>query len=127
MTYVPPAKETRYHVEKGFPKDVVTLLAKAASKKFIMQLEYSKHARDRARKYGCMTQLPTHINWADCEVFEVGIVGGVLDKVVARTEFDRDNDIILILNAANRKVRTLWLNRKDDQHDSLDLSVYATP
>ncbi|KKL60322.1 hypothetical protein LCGC14_2206480 [marine sediment metagenome] len=128
MGYKPSTNEKRYHITKGFPKSVVDLLDKAARGKYEMQLEYTHHATDQAILYGCRDNLPVTINWGNCYIFEVAVIGGVLDKVVLRTEFDKDNDIILAVNAANPRVRTLWINEKNDKrNERIDLEVYDTP
>lgn len=127
MTYISKTGEVLYHEKTGFPQDIISLLEKAASQQFTMKLEFTKHALERAATYGCTKQLPAQINWADIHIFEIGIVDGVLDKVVARLNFDNKNDVVFVLSAGNRKVRTLWLNRKTDQHKTLDLSKYAIP
>lgn len=128
MTYRQMFKEKRYHVNKGFPQDVLSLLEKATDSKYVMHLEYTRHATEQAVKYGCREGLPDRITWNKCYIFEVATVKGVLDKVVLRTSFDKDYDIILAVNADNSRVRTLWIAEKDDtRSETVDLANYDTP
>lgn len=120
--------EKRYHVTKGFPQDIINILEKASSKKYMMTLEYTQHALKQAVIYGCVENLPKKISWKDCYVFEVAVVNDLLDKVVLRTSYDKNNDIILIINAANPRVRTLWINKKNDRrNEKIDLQKYDIP
>lgn len=128
MTYRRTFNEKRYHVTKGFPEDVIKLLDKATKNSYIMKLQYTRHALDQAVLYGCYKNLPDKIDWGKCYIFEVAVVKGILDKVVLRTSFNNTHDIILAVNAANPRVRTLWINEKNDgRNQRIDLSLYDQP
>lgn len=57
---------------------------------------------------------------------EVSDVTGNWTKIVCRARFDADTDVIFALIPGRVwKVKTVWLNRKDDNHKTLDRSRYA--
>lgn len=56
--------------------------------------------------------------------FEVGVVNGRIFKYAVRQPLDEDNDITVVVGA-NGVVRTAWINSKDDQHWTLDVSKYV--
>lgn len=127
MAYVATLEEVRYHIRSGFPQHVTDLLAKAAALPYIMFLEYTLHARENMQEYG-ITHAPKHINWGKCFIFEVAVVRGKLDKVVARVRYTKTEDIIIAVNAANHRVRSVWLRPiNDTRNDTVDLTAYSLP
>jgi hypothetical protein len=43
-----------------------------------------------------------------------------------RQDYDDAHDMVLIINLVTSTLITAWLNRKDDQHQTLKQEVYAT-
>jgi hypothetical protein len=113
--------ETLYHKDLGFPRNFVKPTGK-------VMLEWTRHALAEAEKdrYGriptwkCMT-----LNRFD--VIEIGVVGGTISKYVLRGKLDDTNDAVVVLIPGTEKwrVKTIWINRRDDKHKTLDKSRYA--
>ena len=61
-------------------------------------------------------------NGDDSEIFEIETTEGVVTKVVARTSYDEDSDISIVVR--NGKICSAWRNSSDDTHGTLDTSKY---
>jgi len=90
-------------------------------------LTWTKHA-EGARKndrYGYIPKMDT-VDLTVCRTIEVGITGRRVEKVVVRTSLDDMDDLILVLIPGPRDwvVKTVWINRKNDVHKTLDRSKY---
>ena len=86
---------------------------------------YSQHAIDQSHKYQVV--LPNVIDFTKCEPFEIETKkDGTIIKVGYRTRYQHapKSDLILIIHPSNNYVRTVWVNQIDDQHASLDVSIY---
>lgn len=88
-------------------------------------LSYTFHALEASQtdRYGKI-ELPATINWSDAEVVEIEVVAGKVFKVVARLHHDSKNDLVIVVLLNGYKVKTVWLNRKNDKHRTLDISKY---
>ena len=84
------------------------------------KLEKTRHAEERGLK------LPTCVNFAKVDIFEIEIENGKLTKVCYRTSYDKWDDIIVVVSIPSGRIRTAWKNSKTDSHRTLDLSRYAT-
>lgn len=87
--------------------------------------KYSQHAQDVAREREI--ELPDLIDYTKCRPFEIECKkDGTIEKVAYRTSYadDPKRDLILIVHPADNFVRTVWLNRVEDQHATLDRSLY---
>lgn len=118
-----------YHREIGFPKNWIDLLPRNF-RPFDVKLVYGSHARQEAMsdRYGSI-ELPNHLSFKDdaVKLFELEIKDGVVVKMGVRMPHDELNDIIVIFQPHDGFVRTVWLNRKDDKHKTLDASKYRKP
>lgn len=56
--------------------------------------------------------------------FEVETNNGLVDKCVVRCEYDDNFDISIVF--IKDKIKTAWLNRKDDNHKTLNKEKYYT-
>jgi hypothetical protein len=93
----------------------------------LVKLAWSNHAL-RARRddrYGDIPQIPL-LNLGECRAVEVGMEGQRVAKIVVRAELDDDNDVVFVLIPRNPAylVKTVWINRRDDKHKTLDRSKY---
>lgn len=91
-------------------------------------LVWTNHAK-RARltdRYGVIEQFSI-LNLGLCQTIEVGMEAGRVRKVVVRTKYDDINDIVVVLIPGPSKwtVKTVWLNRSNDLHKTLDHSRYV--
>jgi hypothetical protein len=103
---------------------------------------YSQHARVKASQNSI--KLPQILDYSSCVPFEIECNrDGKVIKVGYRTRYKgrqngdikpdikldkkvaKELDLILVVNTRNNFVRTIWLNRRSDQHKSLRLSRYA--
>lgn len=118
--------EIRYHRDIGFPKDV------KIPDSGMWSLNYGNNPDSHSRKastddrYGHIN-LPKAIKLEDCEVIEIGVDADRrrLNKLLVRIEHDPEYDLCIVFQPYNGFVRTVWLNHKDDTHQTLDESKYA--
>lgn len=92
-------------------------------------LTYSAHALAEASSdmHGTIT-LPDTLDTTEAVLIEAEVinVGHVrVLKRVYRLPHDDSNDIVLVVQP-DGLVRTVWLNRKNDRHATLDRSRYST-
>lgn len=127
--------EKLYHKDLGFPPKIQKLLDVATdpSNDYVMRLKYTRHAASQqyrhVKKINGVVQLPDRVLYKDCEPVEVRTKDGKIIKVLYRTPYDKNTDLILVVAHDLRVnlVVTLWLNDKDDHHDTLDKSRYTIP
>lgn len=89
----------------------------------------SWHAQQQAAAKGISLQtkdLSTFVP-ADWTLVELEIIGGIPVKIVARQAFDEVNDLVIVIRRKEKLIVTLWHNRCDDLHSTLDRSVYSKP
>lgn len=116
----------KFHVEVGFPKLLILPAGTHA-------LQYSRHAIEQAKsdKYGdCSAGLPQLLNFSKVVIFEVESENRVLKKIVCRTAYNLDLDLILAISTEDSRnfvVKTVWLNDKSDTHSTLKADVYNSP
>lgn len=132
-----PTMAVDYHSEIGFPENVPMPTGH-------FPVEPSGHARKEASndRYGGF-KLPKFIKLTDemyesdprqsvggetkAHVFEVTVENGHVKKLGLRKHYDENRDIILIVRPYKGTIVTAWINVKDDPHQTLDESNYATP
>lgn len=94
----------------------------------LVQLSYSRHALRAATddRYGEIPLTPV-LNLEYCQTIEVGLEDRRVKKVVVRTELDDDNDVVFVLipEPGAWFVKTVWINRRNDCHKTLDRSRYV--
>lgn len=62
------------------------------------------------------------------EVFEADVdETGAVTKVCVRVSYSENHDVCLVFNPDDGTLITLWANRADDTHESLDTSRYDVP
>ena len=86
---------------------------------------YSPHAIDQSVERKVV--LPSVIDFTKCEPFEIETKrDGTIIKVGYRTRYQHapKSDLIVIIHPSNNFVRTAWVNQIDDQHATLDVSIY---
>jgi len=90
-------------------------------------LEYTYHAKEAALtdRFGIII-LPESINLKNCDIIEIEIKNSDIVKMVVRTSYNEDYDITLVISFTSGKVKTVWLNRKDDLHNTLNKSNYIS-
>lgn len=95
----------------------------------VVGIEYSRHAKDEARRdrYG-LIDLPASVNLSGYQTVEVEVVGGAIHKIVVRGAMDDTRDRILVLMPRAGRAwlcKTTWVNLRSDSHKTLDRSRYV--
>lgn len=92
------------------------------------KLSYSRHAIEASKsdKYGSIC-LPESISINNDDIIEAEIESGCVVKLVARCSYDSYRDIIIVFmpNKSNL-VKTVWLNLKSDNHNTLKRYNYIS-
>lgn len=118
-----------YHKDVNMPKRIKGMIPTG-----VKGLNYSKHAKEEfCDKYGAITP-PSTLNFGEVTVIEATVFGDSLDKLVLRQKYDETNDLVLVcIPWENRGIRdkskwfvkTVWLNKHDDTHQTLDKNRFA--
>lgn len=110
-----------YHADIGLP-DGFRLPAR------YVNLKWSRHALNARLddRYGVIPEF-AGISLPDFEVIEVGLTGRKVEKVVVRGHWTADLDVVFVLIPEGNEwfVKTVWSNRRDDTHKTLDRSRYV--
>lgn len=114
--------ETLYHSEIKLPAGFVAPTGK-------VELRWTSHARQEAAK-DRYTNIPQFkaLTLARFKVIEVGVVNGRVSKIVFRGRLDNTNDVVIVLipnGTAPWTVKTVWVNKTNDLHRTLDRSKYV--
>lgn len=111
-----------YHRDLGFPKNLKLPIGQT------FLLSYSYHATEAARqdRYGAIS-LPKHLVIKKEEIVEVEIEKSVAVKLVMRVHFSETLDLCLAILIQDQKVKTVWLNKKEDVHKTLNKNKYEIP
>lgn len=112
-----------YHYQLGLPKVQLP--------QGVALLEYTGHAKRAANddRYGVIT-LPVALDTSAAKVIEVEVDGNAVTKVLYRVSYDHKHDLCLAVIPRRYGawlVKTVWLNRKDDTHRTLDEKRYTRP
>lgn len=112
-----------YHFQLGFPE---TLKIK---EQYTFNITYSKHALEAARtdRYGIM-KLPERVVIPRTYIVEVETQDNIeVDKIVFRIPYEYDDtlDLCLVIIPNNSLCKTLWLNKVEDLHKSLNKERYT--
>lgn len=109
-----------YHAEIRLPDGFTIPTARVA-------LKWTRHA-ERARwddRYGMIPMFST-IPLSQFEVIEVGVEAGIIAKILVRGHYTDEIDICFVLIPGPQYVvKTVWMNRRNDQHKTLDRSKYV--
>lgn len=83
-------------------------------------LRYWPHALEQAEqdRYGVI-ELPDTINLSRVELVEMEVVNNKIYKVVVRSHYNTQLDLVHVILLETMSVKTVWLNRKNDRHHTL--------
>lgn len=115
-------KDGRYHKLLGLPAGAAQLWAGK------LNLRWGHHAQKEADadRYGKVEQFSAG-EFEASDIVEVTMEAGVPVWGVARYPYSDDLDLVMVLGAPVRGeafVKTVWFNRANDNHKSLDRSKY---
>lgn len=111
-----------FHRDVFAPKEVFTSPGK-------LTLKYGPHARKAAAedRYGDLTDFcPRNLSIQDSEIVEVTVENGAITKRVIRIQVSGNLDLVLVVNA-DGFVRTVWGNKHNDQHRTLNRHSFVQP
>ncbi len=107
-----------YHRDLGLPN-----IAIASG----YNLRWTSHAKEQA-SYRNVWPRPARVdNLTNANIVELEILNGKPIKALLRVPYNSYEDMVMALNLTDGAVRTIWLNSKTDQHNTLDYSKYTKP
>lgn len=122
MTWYNKDSLKKYHADLGIPSSAQTNFGQ-------MLLDYSGHALSAAQddRYGNIINLPRSLDTSTAQVIEVETDGRKTTKVLYRIPYSDEFDLMLAVIPDRRFVKTVWLNRNDDKHETLQDWKYDIP
>lgn len=110
-----------YHKDLGFPNTLVMPSG-------VMFLEYSNHALRASKndRYTDSIHLPKAVTIDFSKIVEVETPDNInVTKIVLRIKYSTQCDLCLVILPETFVVKTVWLNRNDDTHFTLDVTKYT--
>lgn len=109
-----------YHRDVFMPERVKT------APSMTLGLRITRHAEEASHtdRYGHLA-IPASITFTGKDIVEAEYVDGRINKIVVRLKY---NDTLSAVYACllDGTLKTVWFNRTDDDHKTLDRSKYAT-
>lgn len=114
--------ETLYHSEIRLPAGFVAPTQR-------VELSWTRHA-DSERTKDRYAEIPKFkgLSLKRFRVIEVGMIAGIVSKIVFRGKLDDTNDVVIVLIPNGNRpwtVKTAWINKANDTHKTLDRSKYV--
>lgn len=109
----------KYHKNIFLPPEAKAL-------EFAAFVSYTRHAQEAAKndRYGRI-KLPKVFDTRKGQLIEAVVEGGRVAKALYRLEYDALHDLCMVVLPDTCKVLTVWLNKKTDEHRTLDEEAYA--
>lgn len=110
-----------YHTDLGFPDSL------ELREGYYIEPKYSAHALKAAKedRYGIIN-LPKTIEFSKKAIIEVETKDNVeADKIVVRIPYSGEDDLCLVILLDSKVVKTVWLNKRSDKHNTLDKNKYS--
>lgn len=121
-----------YHKDICFPSDYKRHTDTIINKPYIL----SRHILERLNKADSKHNITLNeLNRAIFKIkfncpkpFEIEMVDGVITKCVVRIKYDKLQDISVVFQdkGDHVKINTIWLNKCDDKHKTLDMTKYES-
>lgn len=112
-----------YHYEIGFPQGFSGNVG-------TIRLKYTRHALEESKRdrYGNM-RLPSKLDTSRCTAVELEVRNRQVLKIVYRIKCTGGVDMVLVCSpdGSEFRVRTVWLNKTDDTHKTLNANKYDRP
>ncbi len=108
----------RYHIKIGFPRGV-------EQPRGVQPLFYTNHATARIRALNVL-RMPSALDLSATPCVELTVDGNAV-RGVYRVRHDAHNDLCLVITHDGHRVVTVWLNRRNDNHETLNRALYARP
>jgi hypothetical protein len=118
----------KYHKILGFPQNIREKAEKLIFALNNEKIRFSVHSLQELQSEGQAVNIGQAIlkyNLAFNDVFEI-VEGfkGQIEKIGFRIHFDGQNDIVFMLSN-DKTLITAWVNKKTDNHKTLDVKQYA--
>lgn len=106
----------KYNIAVGIPETVTEQLPKEGA----FPLWYTNHAIEASKddRYARIV-LPSKLYAKFAKAVEVETNGDKVYKTVYRIPYNEKYDLVMVVLIPEFRVKTVWLNRKDDLHDTL--------
>lgn len=95
-----------------------------------IRVEFSKHSineleNDRKRYNIKVINIHRNLNFSLDDIIEVEEENGEITKVVYRQNYNGLYDIVYAINMKDFIVKTIWLQKSDDKHSTLQRGKYV--
>lgn len=107
----------RYHYKIGLPRGF-------ERPRGVRPLFFSNHALQRVRELNVLP--PARLDLAAARLIELTL-DGPRERGLYRVAYNARVDLCLVVEHGTGLVVTLWLNRRDDNHETLNRARYAKP
>jgi hypothetical protein len=110
-----------YHKETGLP-DV------SIPNRFLLRPTFHAKKAAETDRYGKF-DIPGAVFFCKDDIVELEVYQNAVVKILLRVPYNGEFDLCLAVIPLGKwaKVKTAWLNRKDDNHQTLDASRYNRP
>ena len=90
-----------------------------------IKVKYSEHALQQAyyERYDII-DLKDSYNFSKAEIIELEVKHGQAVKMVARFDYNNKYDLIIVIIPQTKVIKTVWLNKKNDKHTTLNRDRY---
>ena len=122
-------RQLPFHRDLGFPSNFT-------APQRVVRLVYSPHAKTACfdDRYGTIPELET-LDLSKADLIEIEMANGKCTKYLYRAPLPdlvrgQELDVCIALDPVSKlewRVKTVWFNRRDDLHRTLDKSKYQTP
>lgn len=95
----------------------------------VVRLEVTHHARQAAKddRYGDLSKYLRHyLDFDATDIVEVEVTDGVITKRTVRLPVTPDLVLVLVVSGEGRVI-TVWGNRRDDDHATLNTKKFVQP
>lgn len=110
----------RYHKEIYWPAFIVV--------PHVLKLEglyATNHVRERFEgRAAAIGSIPKNLYPSREDIIECTIEDGKYTAILFRVPCTRTQDAVYVVNPSTRRILTVWLNSKSDQHPTLDKTLY---
>lgn len=118
---------TLYHKDIYMPKFLRNISFTEIKIDCISYHAYGEYIKE-VDKFNIKFLIPATVEVNSNNIIEAEIFDGVVEKLVIRNYLTDLLDLVLVICKNNHKgvvLKTLWINKNDDTHKTLDKSKYA--
>lgn len=120
----------RYHIKTGFNLAHISLLKELNNKLNCLEWKYTNHCidnlKDRAINIKDVLYFIKNLSLKENNIFEYYAIKNKIIKACYRVNYNKYNDIILVLDE-DKRIITIYLNSSNDNHVTLKKYLYNKP